>query len=580
MSSVKPRPNAPRQNTSGDNPAQRAKMKKRAAVQRAFVTRSRVTLLYGLTGSLLSWLALPPVGWWPLAWVAPVPWLLLVRRELLPGRRPYAALWLSGFAFWMGALHWLRLPHPATSLGWLALSSYLAFYLPLFIALCRMAVHGLRMSIVIAAPVVWSGLELAQSHALTGINIATPGHSQYRWIELIQISDLCGGYGVSFVIMLVAACLARMLPLARTRRAFWPLVPAGATMAAVLAYGHFRTTGEHLRPGFKVALIQGSIDTEMKADPEQAQQVFKQYLLLTDRAVQENPGLDLVVWPETMFREPLRIYTPDMYPPAGEDWTKEELDVRAEELQMALSRMADRFKVPLLLGMDTVVFGPGNVHFYNSAVLVDADGKVRGRYDKMHPVMFGEYVPGATYLPWLYGLTPLDHGLDSGESPQALSVGGVRVAPNICFETLLPHCIRGQVATLSAAGNEPDVLVNLTNDGWFWGSSELDLHLMCGIFRAVECRKPLLIAANTGFSAVIDGDGRVLRQGPRRATDILVHDVQLDSRKSPYVRFGDWGAGLCLTFGAALAGVGLWRQRRRRIDAEGASGGPADLLPA
>ncbi len=125
--------------------------------------------------------------------------------------------------------------------------------------------------------------------------------------------------------------------------------------------------------------------------------------------------------------------------------------------------------------------------------------------------------------------------------PVALKVDNVCIAPDICFETLLPHFIRGQVAQLSAAGNEPDLLANLTNDGWFWGSSELDLHLMCGIFRAVECRKPLVIAANTGFSAVIDADGRVLAQGPRRETGTLVYDLALDTRRSPYVRF--WRLG-------------------------------------
>ena len=110
---------------------------------------------------------------------------------------------------------------------------------------------------------------------------------------------------------------------------------------------------------------------------------------------------------------------------------------------------------------------------------------------------------------------------------------------------------------------EPDVLVNLTNDGWFWGSSELDLHLMCGVFRAVECRKPLLIAANTGFSAVVDADGRILRQGPRRDTAVLVDEVKFDNRRSTYVRFGDWGAGLCLLFGLSTAVVGTARWRGR-----------------
>ena len=146
------------------------------------------------------------------------------------------------------ALHWLRLPHPETSLGWLALSGYLGCYLPAFVALSRVAVHALRISSIIAAPVIWAGLELAQSHLLTGINIATPGHSQYRWIELIQISDLAGGYAVSFVILFVAACLARMLPIDGARRTFWPLVPAGAVMAVVLGYGYARMAGEHVRP--------------------------------------------------------------------------------------------------------------------------------------------------------------------------------------------------------------------------------------------------------------------------------------------------------------------------------------------
>ena len=145
---------------------------------------------------------------------------------------------------------------------------------------------------------------------------------------------------------------------------------------------------------------------------------------------------------------------------------------------------------------------------------------------------------------------------------ESLEVGGTRYAPSICFETTLSHVIRGHVNDLSARGREPDVLVNLTNDGWFWGSTELDLHLICGVFRAVECRKPLLIAANTGFSAWIDGDGRILEQGPRRDTGIIIADVALDPHDSFYVKHGDWFAGLCLIITALLAGIGLWKWRQ------------------
>ena len=113
--------------------------------------------------------------------------------------------------------------------------------------------------------------------------------------------------------------------------------------------------------------------------------------------------------------------------------------------------------------------------------------------------------------------------------------------------------IRSQVRSLQEQGIEPDVLVNLTNDGWFWGSSELDMHLVCGVFRAVECRKPMLIAANTGFSAWIDADGRIQAQGPRRDADVLLATVAADRRQSWYLRHGDWPAGVCLGACAVFA---------------------------
>jgi apolipoprotein N-acyltransferase len=183
----------------------------------------------------------------------------------------------------------------------------------------------------------------------------------------------------------------------------------------------------------------------------------------------------------------------------------------------------------------------------------------------MHRVVFGEYVPFADRFPWLQQLTPLPVSLDAGQRPAAFDVGGLRVAPNICFETVLSHVIRGQILALRGEGTEPDVLVNLTNDGWFLGSSELDLHLICGVFRAVECRKPLLIAANTGFSAFVDGDGRIVHRGRRRATDAILAEVRPDPRGSWYLDHGDWPAALCLAACAAFAMVGIWQRVRRRV---------------
>ena len=149
----------------------------------------------------------------------------------MPGRRPYAVLTLAGFAFWMGALHWLRLPHWATSFGWVALSLYFALYLPAFVGIARVAVHRFRMPVLLAAPTVWTGLELARAHLLSGMSMADLAHTQYRWVALIQVSDLAGEFGVSFLVMFVAAALARCVPCGGRRWCVWPVLPAAVLPA-------------------------------------------------------------------------------------------------------------------------------------------------------------------------------------------------------------------------------------------------------------------------------------------------------------------------------------------------------------
>jgi apolipoprotein N-acyltransferase len=512
-----------------------------------------------LAGSVLLWLALPPVSWSLLAWVAPVPWVLLVRRQLLAGWRPYVALWLTSFAFWMATLHWLTLPHWATSFGWIAISAYLAFYFPGFIGLSRVAVRGLRVSPLLAAPVVWTALELIRLHLLSGFGMALLSHTQYRWPIVLQLSDLAGAYGVSFAMMFVATCLARMLPCDGATRAWWPLVPLAAMLASVLAYGNWRLGEPPGRPGPQVALIQGSIDIEMKHDPTQLRRIFEQYFELSVKAIKEHPGVELIVWPETMFPYPWYTVDPSLPPAPNEELPPEDTQQRSREAVVATARA---LRTPLLLGISTFEVAGERLRHYNSALFVDRNGDTLGRYDKTHLVLFGEYVPLAETFPWLYRLTPLPGGLDAGREPLSVRVGQTQYAPNICYENTVPHLLREQIVRLRRAAAEPDLLVTLTNDGWFWGSSELDMHLACGVFRAIECRKPLLIAANTGFSAWIDADGQIRSQGPRRETDVMVVAPESSERHSWYLEQGDLFAGACLSATCAVAVVGLVRLRR------------------
>ncbi|MEX2176921.1 MAG: apolipoprotein N-acyltransferase [Pirellulaceae bacterium] len=543
------------------------------------------TLWLALAGSLLLWASFPPLDLWPLAWLAPLPWLWLVLLPTLPGRRPYLAIGLAGFVFWLAMLFGISLAHPALIAGWIALSWYLAFYLPVFVGLTRVAVHRLGVSIVVAAPVVWVGLELVRGHLLTGFSMGLLSHTQVRFPLLLQIADLGGAYAVSFVMLLVTAALARTFPLPlggnpRLPSTLWPALAAAAVLLATLGYGAYRlaeTPPGAARKPLRVALIQGSLDTKFEYNPERAAQAFEHYGRLTDQARRENERLDLVVWPESMFVLPeYRIEEP-LAAPAGSNIPvqamRSHLTALNSEFGNALAREAARVNtladgsrqatpVHLLVNVNTWVYGPGDrERSYNTALLANPQGEVVGRYSKVHPVMFGEYIPLAEAFPWLYRLTPMTGGLTVGTGPETFDVAGLALSPSICFESVVPHLIRRQVIELNQAGTPPDFLVNLTNDGWFWGTAMLDHHFRCSVFRAVENRKPMLIAANTGISGWIDGNGRILSRGPRRDTAILIAQVRPDGRESPYHWIGDWPAWLCVAFSLALAAVG-WKTRR------------------
>ncbi|MDH3717815.1 MAG: apolipoprotein N-acyltransferase, partial [Planctomycetota bacterium] len=467
-----------------------------------------------------------------------------------------------------------------------------------FVGLSRVAVHRLGVPLLVAAPVVWTGLELVRAYFASGFLLAALAHTQYRWIGLIQISDLVGAYGLSFLMMFIVACVTMSLPgglfgTGDKPAARWPLVAGAVVLVAALVYGHFRTAENPTRQGPKVALIQGSIDTVFGGDPlRQREQIYQQYMFLSVEALQKDADLDLLVWPESMYTVPLVLIDDGAYLPAdqlarwshftpaeaaalqsqqrlpeavyklqdiGRAWFRDTTSTLASAATAASAESPSAAGPALLLGVECEHYRPGALDRFNTSIYLDAEGEVIDYYHKMHPVMFGEYVPLGNWFPALYHLTPLSGGLTAGLEPKAYDVAGARLTPNICYETILPHVIRAQVARLRGAGDEPDVLVTQTNDGWFWGSAALDMHLICGVFRAVECRKPLLIAANTGISAHIDADGRILSRGKPRKTASLIVQPRIDARHSLYVDGGDWFAWLCAACCLALAIVGLKR---------------------
>jgi len=584
-------------------------------------------VLLASLGAVFQWMALPPTDLWPLAWVASIPWLILIDSPRSWSLRQYVQWGIVGFFFWMAALHWLRLPHWATSFGWVALSFYLGWYLPVFIGLSRIGIQRLRLPICLVAATVWAGLEVVRAHLLTGFTMASLSHTQYRWISLIQIADLGGAYAVSWIVMFETSCLyvagkrAFSCWISRTsnretatpkthgwdagkaipRISFiWhvarPIVEGGFVLGVCLLYGYWRLSqlrSDQSNKSLSVALIQGSEDIRLEDNEEKRDRIHRHYLELAFRAARDYPDVDIMVWPETVYGGLLIDRDDNAMIPStwkADDLSQEQFANRItrakEHSERALVSLAETLGCRLLLGVETISYTKRGPRIFNSAAYVGycyektgntaqrpdlpggssdspPDGKQEqdsnqrrycffGRYDKMHLVMFGEYVPFAETIPILQRMTPLSTSTTPGKIPVAFPVGNMRLSPNICYESVIPHLIRRQVLELRASGQEPDVLVNLTNDGWFWGSSELDMHLICGVFRAVETRKPFLVAANTGFSAHIGPDGRIYQQGPRRDVAILIADVKSSPLRSLYLDFGIIPNSLLVSFIAFL----------------------------
>ncbi len=537
----------------------------------------RSTLLPTLLSSLLCWLAFPPVGWGWLVWIAPIGWLLPIGWQKLPGRRPYRALWLAGFVFWLLTVHWIRLPHPANYLALVVLASYLGCYLPAFVALSRVGVHRLRLPLWLVAPVVWTGLDLVRAHLINGFSMGSLAHTQVDFLPVIQLADLVGEYGVTFLIVMVAACLTQAYQSLRStsvRTTGAQLAIAVVSVIAVLLYGSVTFMKHHSllnkstdRPGPRLALIQGNTPADWKSDPQRQQSIMQEYARLSEAAVEQSQqrderGVDLIIWPETAYRYPFFtvsenfIAPPDRFP-----------ESTLHAAQLDLTEFVRRTKSAILTGIDRVHLYPtdfGHTHFenFNSSICISKQSELVGTYDKMHRVIMGEYVPFAEWIPWLAMLTPITGSVSAGQHPQAFEVDDFVYCPNICYETTVPHLIRRHVRELDAAGTTPDVLVNLTNDAWFWGSSELDMHLACGIFRAIEMRLPMVIAANGGLSAYVDAYGTVQQVTPRQEATTLL--VDLPKRGSTgltfYARWGDWFAGICVVCCMVLGVVG-WRWR-------------------
>ncbi|MHB9154926.1 MAG: apolipoprotein N-acyltransferase [Endomicrobiales bacterium] len=494
-----------------------------------------------LSGTLV-FLSFPDPGLSFLAWAAFIPLLLA-----LPGRSAKDAFFyglLTGLAANCGVLYWI-FPMIRFNTGsllqacvcLLLLAGYLALYFGAWALALRSA--GRRTSSVLLyslfAAALWVALEYARTHFLTGFPWALLGYSQWRFIPLIQISEFTGVYGVSFLIIFVNVLAARIF----TTQRYSALIPVLPALALIVLWGYSARTEYAAPHGAKttIAVIQGNIDQYKKWDEAYEQEIIDTYSSLVREASALRPAL--VVWPETAV--------PGFLP----------VDRRLYSWVSGLARETGAYQ---LAGTP---FNDGGRDSYNSVLLFGPQGGLAGWHKKTHLIPFGEYVPLRKILEPFFGILNALGDFNRGDEHNVLAAGSLKWGPSICSENFFGGIVRRFVR------NGADILVNQTNDAWFFRTSAPAQHFIMNVFRAVENRRTVVVSGNTGISGIVAPSGEVGRQLPIFTRGYFTAEVAPCRTVTFYTRWGDVFALLCVTAAAAafFAFLRAGKSGRRTPDA-------------
>jgi apolipoprotein N-acyltransferase len=505
----------------------------------------RDILLAFLSGIMLT-ASFPPGRLSVLAWFALVPLL-----KSLDNKSPSPAFRLgliTGVAHYLTLLYWIvvvlghygNLNIVVSFVILILLCLYLALYPAIFSSLTTY-LRGSRLDLIFMAG-FWVGLEYIRSKLLTGFPWCFLGHTQYEHLYVIQIADICGVYGLSFLIILSNGIICRLLFMRHEGRSSllkWQIPIAVLIAGSTFSYAHYRLSGERSikQSGQNVntVIVQGNIDQSVKWDPAYQEKTMAKYLRLTRSARDFGPGL--IVWPETalpfFFQDNVR-FSPSVF------------------------SLAIKSGAPLVFGSPAYKRGSGMTRYYNRAYLLTPDDRPITYYDKVHLVPFGEYVPLGRFLAFVSRLVPAAGDFDVGDKVAPLKHEGLSAGILICFEVIFPELARAH------ARKGANILVNLTNDAWFGMTSAPYQHLSMAVFRSVENRLPTIRAANTGFSAFISPRGEILAQSDLFTEAVLKAPVDISEHTlSFYARYGDLFAVLLLFLSLIKIFYCLWRRKGR-----------------
>jgi apolipoprotein N-acyltransferase len=482
---------------------------------------SKKTFALAVLSGIFLFLSFPRYSVGFLAWFALAPLLLALKNKSILASLGIG--FITGLTYYIGIIYWIS--HVIVTYGhlpcWLGLviMLLLASYLSIYVALFSAGVAYFRknnISDMLSAPLLWTTLEYIKSHLLTGFPWENLAYSQYLYKAVIQIVDITGIYGLTFVIVFINVILNDCLSSEKTQKVIVKEFIAGCVVFTVLyGYGVFRIEEVRQRiitsDNLEVLLVQGNIDQSVKWSPKYQVETINIYENLT-RAENINPG-GLIVWPETACP----FFFQDI-----------------DEKHLRITDIAKDAKSYLLFGSPSYKRdGKNQLIYYNSAFILSPRGNILGRYNKVHLVPYGEYVPLRSIFPFIDKLTAGIGDFQSGEGFYPLSIGSHSLGTLICYEAILPEASR------IYKKNGAELLINITNDAWFGETSAPYQHLSMTLFRAIENRLYLIRAANTGISAIIDPIGRVVDRTRLFEKDNLKGTVKFSKIPSCYSKYGD-----------------------------------------
>ena len=511
-----------------------------------------------------------PIDLAPVAWVAWVPFILACSPEARP-RRLFLFGYIISLCYWLGNLYWVA---PVTIVGWLVFCLYTALLWPV-LALCLRYCRMKKVPLFLAAAVLIVGIERLQGFFLGGFFWRFLAHSQYRNVTLIQIADIFGASGVSFLVAMVNGLLASLIVAVRQKKVLTPVQFANtaivcAAVVGAFAYGRWRIDqeAECVTAGPLAASLQSNVPQSVKRTFESGDDLFTGLMQQSKAAA--LAGAELIVWPETMVQATLNPEVLGLLEPSH-PWRIYDDALREHAKDTAYLLVGAYGGTPEIQEDMAIQLGQR----FNSAFMYKKNGdKAREVYNKIHLVPFGEVLPLRRSLSWFYELLMkikfipynFDYSLDYGSEYTIFEMTGnensgmhdYKFGVMICYEDTVPEIGR-RFALDEHGGKRLDWLVNISNDGWFvrfkddkvQPSAELTQHAAVCVFRAVENRLAVLRSVNTGISCLIDSAGRIrngftagsLPEEAKARTGMpgwFIDRIPVDNRVTFFSKYGEW----------------------------------------